>query len=136
MASTEGVPPDKKLSILTVSTSKGLSTFELVPAEIRREIYQYLLKAKHVRQPLDEFMIRHYHFETVILGVNKKIYNEACPVLYRENHFIQVSCNWETFPLTMANHEVAALMTTKPKLVSRFKVCGSTPSLWPLSMST
>ncbi len=104
--------------------SKGLSTFEKLPVEIRRKIYDDLLKANRVRQPPDHLLVCNYHFQTAVLGVNKQIHREAHDTLYQDNRFIVVSCNWELISKVMANHEVAAIACGKSKLVSSFKVAG------------
>lgn len=106
--------------------SRGLSTFEKLPVEIRRKIYDNLLKANRVRQPPDQYLVCNYHFQTAVLGVNKQIYREAHDTLYKDNRFIVVSCNWELISKVMINHEVAALACGKSKLVSNFKVAGWT----------
>jgi len=104
--------------------SKGLSTFEKLPVEIRRKIYGELLKANRVRQPPDHLLVCNYHFQAAILGVNKQINREAHDMLYQDNRFIVVSCNWEMICEVMGNHEVAAIACSKSKLVSSFKVAG------------
>lgn len=67
-------------------------------------------------------MVRHYHFEAAILSVNKNLHNEAWPVLYWENNFVTVSCNWEHIHKMMTTYQVAAIAGTKPGLVATFKV--------------
>lgn len=54
-----------------------LSAFERIPIEIRKQIYEELMKGENVRLPPNETLVQHYHFETAILSVNRKIYNEA-----------------------------------------------------------
>jgi len=105
---------------------KALSPFEKLPVELRRKIYDDLLKANLVRQPPDHFLVCNYHFQTAILRVNKQIHREAHVTLYRDNRFIVASCNWESIYKVMANHEVAAIACDKPKLVSNFKVAALT----------
>lgn len=111
---------------MAMQEGKKLSTFEKLPVEIRRKIYDELLKADRVREPPDQFLVCDYHFKTAILGVNKQIYREAHETLYHDNCFIVVSCNWEWIYKVMANHEVAAIACDKPKLVAEFKVTGFT----------
>ena len=95
-------------------------TFEGLAIEIRRKIYSHLLISDKVRQPPDQHLIRYYRFETAILCVNKKIHLEASHMLYNENTFITVSCDWDLIFTVMKNHEVA-ILCDKPKLVARFK---------------
>lgn len=105
---------------LTKMQSRVPLTLDKVPTEIQRKIYINLLKADHVRQPPDEYLVRSYHFHTAILSANKRIYQIAHPILYQENHFIVVSCSWEVVCETMTNHEVATV-SAKRDLVARFK---------------
>lgn len=90
--------------------------------ELRRNIYEELLKAENVRQAPDQDMICQYHFETAILGVNKKIHNEAWSILYRDNHFVTVSCDWPHISKSFVKYHVAAISVSKPKVVAKFKV--------------
>ena len=106
-----------------LSEADGLPTppiFEGLPIELRRKIYSHLLISDKVRQPPNEHLIRYYRFDTAILCVNKKIHLEALDMLYNENTFITVSCDWDQIFIVMKNHEVAVLCE-KPKLVARFK---------------
>lgn len=106
---------------------RKLSTFESLPLEIRRKVYDELLKADHIRQPPNGLMICHYKFETAILVVNKKIHSEAHNTLYYDNRFIVVSTNMDCFHACMEDHEVAAIACTKPKAVALFDVSRSHP---------
>lgn len=96
------------------------ATLEGLPIELRRKIYSHLLISNKVRQPPNEHLICYYRFETAILRVNKKIHLEASHMLYNENTFITVSCDWGMILTVMKNHEVA-ILCDKPKLVARFK---------------
>ncbi|KAI4205612.1 MAG: hypothetical protein LQ346_001396 [Caloplaca aetnensis] len=95
-------------------------TLDVLPVEIQRNIYASLLKADCVRQPPDQYLVRHYRFHTDIMSVNKRIHYIARSVLYKENSFIVVSCNWETFFTTMTNHEVAVVSSDRNH-VARFR---------------
>ena len=67
-------------------------------------------------------MVRQYHFETAILSVNRKLHHDAWPVLYRENHFVTISCTWEHIFSMMTNYQVAEIAGSKPRLVANFEV--------------
>ena len=55
-----------------------LSGFEKLPAELRMQIYRhYLVKV----YPINRFLCK----TLAILEVNKKIYNDASEVFYKEN---------------------------------------------------
>ncbi|KAL8907166.1 MAG: hypothetical protein Q9207_001588 [Kuettlingeria erythrocarpa] len=95
-------------------------TLDLLPVEIQRNIYASLLKADCVRQPPDQHLVRHYRFHTDIMSVNKRVHEIAHSVLYKENSFIVVSCNWEEFLTSMTNHEVA-IVSSDRNHVARFK---------------
>ncbi|KAL8758143.1 MAG: hypothetical protein Q9184_004011 [Pyrenodesmia sp. 2 TL-2023] len=95
-------------------------TLDRLPVEIQRNIYINLLKADYVRQPPDQYLVRNYRFYTAITSVNKRVHAIARSILYKENSFIVVSCDWEAFLTTMTNHEVAVVSATRDH-VARFK---------------
>lgn len=101
-------------------TMKTPTTLESIPIELRRQIYTHLLKADHVRQLPNKFLICSYRFETAILSVNKKIHQQASDILYNENQFVTISCDWDIILTVMSNHEVA-IVCGEPNLVGRFK---------------
>ncbi|KAL8825682.1 MAG: hypothetical protein Q9170_007701 [Blastenia crenularia] len=95
-------------------------TLDKLPTEIQRNIYINLLKTDCVRQPPDEYLVRSYCFHTAILSVSKRIHEIASSILYQENCFVVISCNWEAIFETMTNHEVA-IVCAERNLVARFK---------------
>ncbi|KAL8712727.1 MAG: hypothetical protein Q9225_006887, partial [Loekoesia sp. 1 TL-2023] len=95
-------------------------TLDKLPAEIQRLIYVNLLEADYVCQPPNEYLVRSYHFHTAILFANKRINEIAHPILYHENHFVLVSCNFDKIFEDMEKHGVAAV-SKKRNLVARFK---------------
>ncbi|KAL8828426.1 MAG: hypothetical protein Q9170_006607 [Blastenia crenularia] len=102
------------------SRSHSSLTLDKLPAEIQRLIYVNLLKADYVRQPPDEHLVRLYKFYTAILLVNKRITDIAHRILYQENYFVVVSCNFHGIYSAVEEHGIAAI-TKKPKSMSRFK---------------
>ena len=103
--------------------SKSLHAYSILNyIQLHLEIYKHLLLAEKVRQPPNAHLVRHYHFEPSILCVNRKFHHEAWPILYRENKFITVSCNWDLIYGIMSGHEVAASSRSNPGAVARFKV--------------
>lgn len=82
-----------------------------------------------MKQPPDEYMVRHYRFETGILRVNRLFYNDAWSILYRKNHFVTVSSNWEKIIEHCYNHQLAVLGWAKPEAVAGFKVRSFEPCM-------
>lgn len=113
-------PSKSSLTNQLNGTSLTSNHFERLPIEIRRQIYSSLLTADKVRQPPDKLLVCSYHFDVAILCVNRKIYQEASDMLYNDNRFVVVSCDWEMIFTIMSNHEVATVCKDQ-KLVARFK---------------
>lgn len=106
--------------------SKKLSKFEKLPKELRRKIYEHLLKAENVQGPPDDELVCYYKFETSILAVSKQIHQDTWPILYQDNQFIIVSHNWDDIFTLLNEYEVAPIASTKPKEVAEFKVSEAT----------
>ncbi|KAL8903057.1 MAG: hypothetical protein Q9207_004189 [Kuettlingeria erythrocarpa] len=91
-----------------------------IPVEIQRNIYAYLLDSDSVRQRPNKHYLRSYRFETAILSVNRHIYQISHDVLYRDNIFIVVSCNWKAMTRFLYLHGVAELSINESN-VSAFR---------------
>lgn len=104
----------------TAATQKQMSPLEKITSELRRKIFTRLLTADNVRQPPDRYLVRPYRLHTAVLSVSKKIHGEAHEMLYRENHFVTISSDWEMNFTCTTNHEVTTVCQ-KPQLVARFK---------------
>ena len=108
---------------LSSKLTRQLSTLEKLPLEIRRRIYQFLLKADSVHQSFNNQMVREYHFQLAILRVSKQIYGEAYDMLYRDNAFVAIFFNGLSshFWANLGNYGVAALGRTIPDIGAQFK---------------
>lgn len=89
------------------------------PIEIRQTIYAYLLSARYVDQGPNKLSMASYQFFTRVLRVNKQLYSEAREVLYRENSFVKVRCNWPGIFLTMECFGVSDICRDRD-ILSRF----------------
>ena len=105
----------------------AVSDFHRFPPEIRCKIYEELLKAEKVLQPLGKGVIPHYlipryHFQTSILSVNRTFHRETWPILYRQNQFIVLSCNRADFLADLDYYGIPAIAVSNPRSVANFKV--------------
>lgn len=99
----------------------GTSRLEKLPTRARKMIWQHLLAADFVRQPVGQYLIEHYKFETKVLLVNKAIYAEASGTLSK-NVFAKVHWQNHDGVTTMLNHEVPLFKLTGDKAFNNHSV--------------
>ena len=80
----------------------------------------HLLEAGHVRQPLNKYSFKPYHFSTAILRANKNLYRETREILFRVNGFAKIYMSAQEAFLEMREYEVA-IVCNKPDQAARFQ---------------
>lgn len=83
-----------------------MSQLETFPDRVIREILRNLLLSRRVVQPPNHLFVEHYDFDVDIRLVSKTIKDHADAVLYGENQFVKVICNFKDIQRAMYNHEV------------------------------
>ncbi|OAL53532.1 hypothetical protein IQ07DRAFT_640588 [Pyrenochaeta sp. DS3sAY3a] len=83
-----------------------MSQLEMAPQPVIREILRNLLLAPRVVQPPNHLFIEHYDFEVDVRLVSTTIKRHADAVLYGENQFVKLICNFKDIKRAMYNHEV------------------------------
>lgn len=64
----------------------------------------------------------HYEFHTAIMRVSRNVHHEAHGVLYRDNCFITVYCNWALIGAVMRDYDVVPIAIQRRELVAKFNV--------------
>ncbi|KAH7122647.1 hypothetical protein B0J11DRAFT_608133 [Dendryphion nanum] len=83
-----------------------MSSITALPLIIRVKIWRYLLVSNSVREPPNQYLVKHYAFQVNILCLSHQIGNEAKHVLFAENVWVKVHWDLKQASTLMTNHEV------------------------------
>ncbi|KAG8528636.1 uncharacterized protein KY384_006323 [Bacidia gigantensis] len=95
----------RKTSPSQEPAAQTASPFFRLPCEIRLQIYRLLLVIDPFRCQFGDWDIHldgHLFLTVAILRVCKRVYNEACPILYQDNLLVSVLCKGPMELPTMA----------------------------------
>ncbi|KAF3123838.1 hypothetical protein TWF569_001597, partial [Orbilia oligospora] len=73
-----------------------MPTLLSIPAELRNQIYTYLLSPYNNREPLEDGSYTYEFFQSlVIFRINRQIYLESRKIFHQLNTFVKISTPWQ-----------------------------------------